>query len=66
MNYLLDNYIIEHYDFLTIYNFYDELNIKINNLIDYCIENYNDEVLIDTVIEINELYKSLVMNNLEI
>lgn len=66
MTLFLDNYMLEHFDYFTIYNFYNELNIKLNNLVNYCIKKYDDELLINNIIEISNLYGSLVMKQLNI
>lgn len=64
MNFLLDNYMTEHFDILTIYDFYDDLSIKINDLLNYCIKTSDDQRLIDNIFEIKKMYKSLVMDKL--
>ena len=65
MNFLLDNYMTEHFDILTIYDFYDDLSIKINDLLNYCIKTSDDQKIIDNVFEIKRMYKSLVMDKLD-
>ena len=64
MNFLLDDYIMEHYNIFTIYDFYDDLSLKINDLLNYCIKSSNDQKLINDVFEIKKIYKSLVMDKL--
>ena len=65
MNFLLDNYMAEHFDILTIYDFYDDLSIKINDLLNYCIKTSDDQRLIEDVSEIKRMYKTLIMDKLD-
>ena len=55
---------IEHYDILTIYDFYDDLLKEINNLLNYCIKNYEDAKLIEDLTSIYITYKRIVMKNM--
>ncbi len=55
----------ENYDILTIYGSYDELSIKINNLLNYCSKNYNNQRLINSLLEIQHDYQALVINEFE-
>ena len=48
------------YDIFTIYNFYETLGKKIDKLINYCIANYDDEKLINEMVEIEKEYVYLV------
>ena len=50
----------ERYDILTISKRYDDLNNKINKVINYCIKNYEDEKLINDMVEIEKKYAYLV------
>lgn len=50
----------ERYDILTISKHYDDLNNKINKVINYCIANYDDEKLINDMVEIEKKYAYLV------
>ena len=50
----------EQYDILTISKRYDDLNNKINKVINYCIANYDDEKLINDMVEIEKEYAYLV------
>ena len=65
MSFLLDNYMEEHFDILTIYDFYDDLSIKINDLLNYCIKTSDDQRLIEDVSEIKRMYKTLIMDKLD-
>lgn len=53
------------YDILTIYDFYDEIGIKINDLLNYCIKNIEDKFLIEELSCINKKYRDNVMRLVE-
>ena len=55
----------ERYDILTIYDFYDDLGIKINNLLNYCSKNYNNQKLINSLLDIRRDYQTLVIKGFE-
>lgn len=55
---------IDDYDILTIYDFYDELGIKINSVLNYCIKNIEDNFLIEELSCISKNYKELVMKRM--
>lgn len=66
MNLFLGNDLYSHYDWSTIYSFYEALDNEINSLFDYCLDNhYKDVKLLDYLIRISKLYKSLVMEQLD-
>ena len=52
-------------DILTIYDYYDELGIKINDLLNYCIKNIKDKFLIEELSCISKKYRDNIMRLVE-
>lgn len=54
----------DRFDILTIYDFYDELGTRINDLLNYCIKNIEYNFIIEELSYISKKYRDYVIGRM--